>query len=593
MFSGITYLVKLFWKHEKPALFFLAAYSTLSGILPLALIIIPKYILDELMYTRDVYKLAFLVSLLLLCILFGNTLVNFLNTKYFLHRLLCSQKAFREIIGTMCLADIENIEDSSFMDMRARAFKFLSGDSFGHILQKFAVLISQIITLAGIISIISILNPFIVLAFIVLVLITTWFNSRTKKLNVKYELESAEIDRRCGYLESISYERRFAKEIRINVLGEWLDKILTKHAGKIYQLGKKSHYNNLKSQVVGNAVSFIQQGLAYAYLIYSVLNGRFGIGSFTMFLAAINNFSSAMFAFMDNAVDIRRYSDYFDSLYEFLHMPRNQRNGKNLPIKLSEPPVFEFRNISFKYPNQSGYALRNINLTIRAGEKVSIVGENGAGKTTLTKLVMKLYRPTEGQIFINGTDIQDYDFDDYVRIFSTVFQDFALYSMPLRDNVTNGYEFDDADIKEALYKSGLNDKVDSLEKGIDTWVYRDFDSTGFEPSGGEGQKIALARALLKDAPVIILDEPTAALDPRAEYEIYQNFNGMVKDKTSVFITHRLSSTRFCDRIIVLKNGEIVETGSHDELLSRQGYYAELFNMQAQFYTDTGNGQWEI
>jgi ABC-type multidrug transport system fused ATPase/permease subunit len=202
------------------------------------------------------------------------------------------------------------------MDMWARASKFLNDYSFGHVLQKFAVLISQVITLAGIISIISILNPFIVLAFVVLVLISTWFNSRTKKLNVKYELEGAEIDRRCGYLESIFRERRFAKEIRVNVLGKWLEKNLLSHAGKIYQLGKKSHYNNLKSQVFGNVASFIQQGLAYAYLVYSVLDGRFGIGSFTMFLAAITSFSGAMFALMDNAVDIRRYSDYFVSVHK-------------------------------------------------------------------------------------------------------------------------------------------------------------------------------------------------------------------------------------------------------------------------------------
>jgi ATP-binding cassette subfamily B protein/ATP-binding cassette subfamily C protein len=583
MFSGIIFLIKLFWKHQKSALFFLSAHCALGGVLPLASIIIPKYILDELLITRNISNLVFLISLLLLCILFGNTLLNFLNTQYFLRRLLCAQKAFRAIFYDMYLADLENIESSSFLETQKRAMKFLCDYSFGHVLQKFSILVSQVITLLGIISIISILNPIIVLAFIVLVLVTTWFNSKTKALNNKYELEGAEIDRRCGYLESVFYDRRFAKEIRINVLGDWLEKLLSGHTAKIYQLGKRSHYNNLKSQVFSNAASFIQQGIAYAYLVYSVLSGKFGIGSFTMFLSAINSFAGAMFSLMDNAVDIRRYSDYFDSMHEYLNIPRKQREGKNLPLKLNEPPVFEFRDVSFKYPNQNSYALKNINLKIKAGEKLSVVGENGAGKTTFIKLLLRLYRPTEGRILINGSDIQDFNFDDYVRIFSSVFQDFALYSMSLKDNVANGYEFEDDKIKEVLNKSGLKNKLDGLEKGIDTWVYRDFESSGFEPSGGEGQKIALARALLKDGLIMILDEPTAALDPRAEYEIYQNFHQMVQGKTAVFISHRLTSVKFCDRALVFKDGEIAESGSHEELMAKNGLYHELYTMQAQFY----------
>jgi ABC-type multidrug transport system fused ATPase/permease subunit len=202
---------------------------------------------------------------------------------------------------------------------------------------------------------------------------------------------------------------------------------------------------------------------------------------------------------------------------------------------------------------------------------------------------MRLYDPTEGRITLNGVDIKDIAYEQYLSLFSSVFQDFKLFAFRIADNISSlqdGGELDREKLRDCLIKAGLNEKIESLEKGVETYLYKLYEPDGVELSGGEAQKLAIARALYKDAPVVVLDEPTAALDPRAEYEIYLKFFEMVKDKSSVFITHRLSSTRFCDRIVVLRNGEIVETGTHEELLGRKGYYAELFNMQAQFYTDT-------
>jgi ATP-binding cassette subfamily B protein/ATP-binding cassette subfamily C protein len=265
-------------------------------------------------------------------------------------------------------------------------------------------------------------------------------------------------------------------------------------------------------------------------------------------------------------------------------MEKRQREGKRLPLPRTAGPVIEFRNVSFRYPNQERYTLKNINITIRGGEKLSIVGENGAGKTTFTKLLARFYRPTEGTIYLNGVDIQDYDYDQYAEMFSVLFQDFALFVMPLRDNITLGRNIGDKEIITALEQSGFKDRLARLEKGLDTPVYKTFDETGFEPSGGEGQKIAMARALLKGAPVVILDEPTAALDPRAEYEMYMRFNEMVHGKTAIFISHRLASVTFCVKVAVFKNGEIVDHGTHDELMKKQGLYHELFTMQAQFYS---------
>ena len=211
------------------------------------------------------------------------------------------------------------------------------------------------------------------------------------------------------------------------------------------------------------------------------------------------------------------------------------------------------------------------------------MGENGAGKTTFVKLLIRLYEPTEGQILLDGINIKDVDYEEYMSVFSTVFQDYKLFALPLKDNVALSLTKDESRIQNLLEYVGLGNTLRKLPKGMDTHVYKNFDKDGFEPSGGEGQKIAIARALYKDAPIVILDEPTAALDPRAEYQIYQQFNQMVNGKTAVYISHRLSSTKFCDVIAVFSQGKIIEYGTHEELLEKQGIYSELFSMQAQFY----------
>lgn len=248
---------------------------------------------------------------------------------------------------------------------------------------------------------------------------------------------------------------------------------------------------------------------------------------------------------------------------------------------------FVFKNVSFTYPYQTKPALKNINLTIRDKERLSIVGENGSGKTTLVKLLLRLYEPTQGRILLNGTDIRELDYKDYLKQFATVFQDFKLFAFRILDNITSlaGQEPDWEGVKRSLDKAGLRSKIEALDKGVETYLFKIYEDGGIELSGGEAQKLAIARALYKDAPVVILDEPTAALDPKAEYDIYTRFLSMVDEKTSVFISHRLSSTKFCDRIVVLRDGQIVEMGSHAQLLAQNGYYAGLFHLQAQFYAD--------
>ena len=246
----------------------------------------------------------------------------------------------------------------------------------------------------------------------------------------------------------------------------------------------------------------------------------------------------------------------------------------------------EFRDVSFKYPGAETYALRHVNMKFKVGERLAVVGMNGSGKTTFIKLMCRLYDPTEGEILLNGVNIQKYNYDEYLALFSVVFQDFKLFSFSLGENVASSAMYDADMVVSVLNQSGFGERLAIMPDGIKTALYKDFDKKGIEISGGEAQKIAFARALYKNAPFIILDEPTAALDPIAEYEIYSRFNEIVDDKTAIYISHRLSSCRFCDKIAVFDNGKIVQQGSHEELVKDQkGKYYELWHAQAQYYME--------
>ena len=242
----------------------------------------------------------------------------------------------------------------------------------------------------------------------------------------------------------------------------------------------------------------------------------------------------------------------------------------------------EFRNVSFHYPNNDELVLKNITTKIRVGRKLAIVGKNGSGKSTFIKLLCRLYDPTEGEILLNGIDIKKYDYDEYRQIFSVVFQDFQLFSFPVAQNVAAGLEYDEEKVWRALAQAGMAERVKNMEKGLDTVIYKQEDE-GVEISGGEAQKLAIARALYKDAPVVILDEPTAALDPVSELEVYERFDEMVEEKTAIYISHRMSSCRFCENIVVFEDGNIAQIGNHDTLVSQNGLYRELWNAQAQYY----------
>ncbi len=345
--------------------------------------------------------------------------------------------------------------------------------------------------------------------------------------------------------------------------------------------------NDTKQSFINNPLKTLTNLALYLYVGAKAYIGAFGVGSFVLYTGTVDKFVSAVSDLVGSFSELRRNNDYLIELYRYLDLPDEMYHG-TLSVEKREDNRFEieFRNVSFQYPGSDVYALKNVSFKFHIGQRLAFVGMNGSGKTTFIKLLCRLYDPTEGQILLRGIDISKYDYDQYLNLFSVVFQDYYTFAFSLGENVSASREYDAERVRACLEKAGLSEKLSSLEKGLETPIGRAYQNDGTEFSGGEKQKVALARALYKNAPYIILDEPTAALDPIAEAEVYSKFNEIVGDRTAIYISHRLSSCRFADKILVFHDGQIVQQGSHDLLVQdTAGKYYELWNAQAHYYTE--------
>lgn len=368
---------------------------------------------------------------------------------------------------------------------------------------------------------------------------------------------------------------------------------MAEHYTAVNMFGVGSHFAQLNATTIGIcegvslAVSAILSGVVYVFVCLKAVGGAFGIGSVTQYVSAVTKLAGNVSTLLQTVGHMRTNAGFLKTVYEFLDIPNSMYQGSLTTEKRADRQYeVEFHDVSFKYPGSDLWALRHVNMKFKVGKRLAIVGENGSGKTTFIKLLCRLYDPQEGQILLNGIDIRKYRYDDYMNIFSVVFQDFQLICQPLGANVAGSMEYDRDRVRKALIDAGFGDRLATMEKGLDTMLYKDLSEDGVAVSGGEAQKIAIARALYKDAPFIILDEPTAALDPIAEAEIYSKFNDIAGDKTAIYISHRLSSCKFCDEIAVFHEGAVIQQGTHAELVADvTGKYHELWTAQAQYYTE--------
>jgi len=393
-------------------------------------------------------------------------------------------------------------------------------------------------------------------------------------------------ERKKEYFKKISKDFSYAKDIRLFQVGE---KILTTQSDlqkELHTNVKKARNGWMKSGIFTSSLNMLRDGIMYVSLIYSILQKGLGIGDFTVYVGCVGNLASTFHNLMDIFTKLRKCSrevNDYRSLNEFCDKQENE----GIEVKPDKDYEIRFDHVSFCYPGTKEYALKDINITITPKQKLAIVGLNGAGKTTFIKLLMKLYEPTEGHIYLNGVDIKEYGRKTYYQLFAPVFQDMECYAFSLAENVSLKPEelTDKKKVENCLKQAGLENRLKEWSRGVDTPLLKILHNDGVVLSGGEKQKMALARALYKDAPIVVLDEPTAALDAMAESRMYEEFNRLVHGKIAVYISHRLASTRFCDVIAMFEAGGITEYGTHKQLMERNGKYAQLFDMQAHYYME--------
>ncbi len=424
----------------------------------------------------------------------------------------------------------------------------------------------------------------ILLFFIILVMIDIRGRKKTGILE-KEQFECLVMyNRDFGYFHRLVGNIGLGKDIRLYHMADMIEDEIyasNKKSMEVSRIFAKKRRKVMTPSKIGN---MLFQLICNAYVGLKAIFGMITVGNVIKYVGSLLELGNSVGEIMRTYVDMEIYSGFYIYYIEFLEMENEKYEG-TLPIEKRDDNEYEleFKDVSFRYPNSEKYALSHVSLKMKIGGKMAVVGKNGAGKTTFIKLLCRLYDPTEGEILLNGINIKYYDYDEYMRIFSVVFQDFKLFSFSLAENVAASWKYDKDRVAECLKQAGFEKRLQEMPEGIETNLYQMQDN-GVEISGGEAQKVAIARALYKNSPVVILDEPTSALDPVSEYDIYKRFNELVKDKTAIYISHRMSSCRFCETVLVFDGGRIVQEGSHEQLVENtDGIYYKMWSAQAKYY----------
>ncbi len=588
LLSNLKYIMGYAWSQDKVLFAQCGVYTILASIAPFIGIFLPKFLIDELLGQRRIEIILMTLIGFFLLSSVVNYSIAWLRCAYSPRVTKIRTDYITMISDKIMKMDFKNTEDPEVLNKIKSVMNAVMSNNTGveGVYHTLLGLFGRLTAFVGYISIVLFLSPWILLFLIINVLISYALTMRVKKYEYSQKEKAADKDRRTFYVFDTMYDFAYGKDIRIYDLKNILIDKFKKFRGERIDISNDVQGKQLKVKIVDVILLVIRECVVYGYLIYNVLFTGMGIGDFTMYFSTINGFGDWMKGILDDLANIKAQNMYLDDMREFLEIKsENKEKTRDIPIDSSYE--IEFKNVSFKYPKTDKYIYKNLSLKIKKGQRLAIVGINGAGKTTFVKLLCRLYEPTSGEILINGVNIKDFSKEEYYKILSVVFQDIKTFAFTVAENVSleNLEEVDREKVLHCIEKAGVGDKINSLQKGIDTSLLKILDGEGVELSGGENQKLALARALYKNGKIVILDEPTSALDAVAEYNIYKGFDELIGDKTAIYISHRLASTKFCDVIAFFENGEIVEYGTHEELLKKNGKYSDMFNIQAQYYKE--------
>ncbi len=585
----MVWSLKCALKYHKPIIAIIVAYILVTVAYQTADLFFAPQILACLEERVSVGKL--LQTILLFSLVEGVSLglMRYMSEVQNLRFRVVNRRLHEQVIEKQCTTSYSNMLSSQTVHLRETAENTVNNNRWGpsEIYLMLATLGSTLFSLISAVSLMTFLSLPIALMSLVSAVVILITHQKTEMWYFKRRGDIGKLRGRISYIARAAQSVAAAKDIRIFSLSYWLSKVHLS-ASDAYKK-KMGQYKDrqFRDDALGSFMDLLSHLFVYAYIVGLILHGKLSVSQFVLFFNAVHFFTNWIWRFINTLLRMKRHCLDISALREFLEMDEPFRLGEGGPIPQKATYELRLENVSYRYPGSEDDILKNVNLTIHAGEKLALVGLNGAGKTTLVKLLSGLIDPTLGRVLLDGRDIRSFDRTKYYELFSAVFQDYSIPDFTIAENISMSLpvETDRDKVEACLRIAGLEEKLAKLPKGIDTPVGRELYEDGTLFSGGECQRLLLARALYKDAPILLLDEPTAALDPLAEHEMYMKYSTMSEGKTSLFISHRLASTRFCDRIVLLDGGVISEQGTHESLIAEGGKYKELFDVQSRYYRE--------
>ncbi len=589
MASNCAFMISRAWRSAKSVLAVCAGLVLAAVAASLLELFVTPMILDAVERGVSPGELAGLIARFALGLVCAYSLQMYLKANTLFGRVHVRMKLGFEHNLLECRTAYPHIEDPDYLQRLAKAGHALkdnnqAGEAVWQTMTDLAV---NLVSFAIYLLLLSQAQPGISLLTAALAAVGYFAGERIRSWRYRHREEEGKLEHSFNYILIRSQDTKLAKDIRIFGLGPWLVQLYDKQAQLFYDFSSRSWRHYLWADLLDVALALLRNGAAYGWLIALALRGELSPAQFVLYFSAVGGFAQWVTGIFQSLGALHRQSLDLSTLRECLETPEPFRfeDGAPLAAKRGHLYAIELRDVSYRYPGADHDTLSHVNLTIRPGEKLAVVGRNGAGKTTLIKLLCGLLDPTEGSVLLDGEDIRQYNRRDYYKLFSAVFQQFAPLPGTVAENVAQSEDVDLPRMWDCLERAGIADAVRQLPQGENTHLGRQLYLDGVELSGGQMQRLMLARALYKNGPVVVLDEPTAALDPIAESQIYQKYNDLTRNATSVYISHRLASTRFCDRVLLIENGGIAEQGTHDSLLEQGGRYAYLFGIQSKYYQE--------
>lgn len=588
--GSLWWAMKWTYRIDGRFLLFVFASIPFAVATPLAASYVSKAVLDTVGSGAPFIKVALYVSALLLGVLLLELLGSLVRTRCGARRYYPTGVVQTEM--SRFINEDMDYENTEKQDMQ-KTWQYANGNACsGNCAIEFVWndIASFLVALLGIFtygSLLGALDP-LLFAVVLAVSVGSYFTTRMQpryyeKHKHKYEKES----RKLGYIRSLSENFSAAKDIKLYGMEPWLEGMLRDYQAYLLLWDKKCSLRGLLASVLAGMMSLVQNGAAYAVLIGTLLAGNMTVGDFVFYFGLVGSISGFLQQVIGGVANLHTRAEQIDYYRDLFSYPNKMNYGKGCALPEGAVRI-ELRDVWYKYDGAEDFTLKGVNLTIDSGESLALVGMNGAGKTTLIKLICGFYQPTKGEILVDGKPVSAYNVHEYYSLISAVFQEIRAVAFTMFEFVASA-DLNRPNAREeaidAMKKAGIWEKISGLEHGIDTHLMKGIYDDGVQFSGGEMQKLVLARAIYKNGSVLILDEPTAALDPIAENKLYLQYRALTQGKTSIYISHRFASTRFCDRIVLLENGNVAESGTHDELMAQNGKYAHMFGVQAQYYKD--------